>query len=80
MPVVATDSGGLAHLVRPEGGRRVPPGDPDALAAALTELVSSPSLRREMGAFNRKLVTQRYSWDAVVDRLEQIYDEVAGRR
>jgi L-malate glycosyltransferase len=80
MPVVATDSGGLAHLVRPEGGRRVPPGDPDALAAALTELVSSPSLRREMGAFNRKLVTQRYSWDAVVDRLEQIYDEVAEPR
>ena len=32
-PVVATDAGGPAHLVTDGGGRRVPPGDPAALAA-----------------------------------------------
>jgi glycosyltransferase involved in cell wall biosynthesis len=30
-----------------------------------------------MGSFNRELVERRYSWDAVIDELESIYDEVA---
>jgi L-malate glycosyltransferase len=76
-PVVATNVGGLAHLVRPQGGRTVPPGDAHALATALTELLASDGLRREMGLFNRALVEQRYSWDAVVDELEAVYREVS---
>jgi L-malate glycosyltransferase len=76
-PVVATDVGGLAYLVRSEGGRTVPPGDAAALAAALVELLSSEDLRREMGSFNRALVESTYSWDAVMDQLEAVYDEVA---
>jgi glycosyltransferase involved in cell wall biosynthesis len=76
-PVVATNVGGLGHLIRPDGGRAVPAGDPAALAAALTELLRDHDLRRRMGAFNRSLVEQRYSWDAVVDELESVYDELA---
>jgi glycosyltransferase involved in cell wall biosynthesis len=76
-PVVATDVGGLGCLVRPEGGRTVPPGDAGALAAALVELLASEELRREMGRFNRELVESTYSWEAVIDQLEAVYDEVA---
>ena len=64
------------HLIPPEGGRAVPPGDPEALAAALTELLTDAELRERMGSFNRELVERRYSWDAVVDELESIYDEL----
>ena len=29
-----------------------------------------------MGSFNRELIERRYSWDAVIDELESVYDEV----
>jgi glycosyltransferase involved in cell wall biosynthesis len=79
-PVVGTNVGGLGHLIRPEGGRAVPAGDPDALASALIELLADPELRTRMGSFNRQLVGRRYSWDAVVDELEAIYDDVSAAR
>jgi glycosyltransferase involved in cell wall biosynthesis len=74
-PVVTTDAGGLRHLIDDEGGRRVPPGDVTALAAALRELLGDPALRRAMGAHNARLVRERYSWARVVTRLEAAYRE-----
>jgi len=75
-PVVGTNVGGLAHLIQPAGGRTVPAGDAGALATALAELLLDPAKRSEMGNFNRQLVERRYSWDAVIDELEAVYDEV----
>ena len=72
-PVVATDAGGLKHLVSDAGGRLVPPRDAASLAAALRELSASPELRRAMGAHNQRLVRERYSWERVVARLEAAY-------
>ncbi len=74
-PVVATAAGGLAHLVPDEGGRKVPPGDPAALAEALCEVLANAELRRAMGRHNRQVVERRYAWARVVDRLEQAYEE-----
>lgn len=75
LPVVATDAGGIRHLVPDRGGRKVPPGDVAALAAALGEVLSDPGLRRVMGDHNRRVVEERYAWSRVVDRLEEIYAE-----
>jgi|SRR5215207_2242405 len=74
-PVVATDAGGPRYLVSQGGGRKVPPGDPRALAAALRELLLDAQLRRSMGEHNRRLVEERYAWRPVVDRLEHLYRE-----
>jgi glycosyltransferase involved in cell wall biosynthesis len=74
-PVVATAAGGLGHVVSDSGGRKVPVGDADALAAALRELLTDPELRRAMGAHNRRLVDRQYAWPRVIDRLEELYDE-----
>jgi L-malate glycosyltransferase len=79
-PVVATDAGGLAHLVPPEGGRLVAPGDAEGLAAALRELLADPELRRSMGEHNRTVIEQRFAWPRVVDRLEAIYADVLSAR
>jgi glycosyltransferase involved in cell wall biosynthesis len=50
LPVVASDVVGLPEHVRPEFGRLVPPGDADALAGALEQLLALPLERRvEMG-------------------------------
>ena len=72
-PVVATDAGGPAHLVTDGGGRRVPPGDPAALAGALEEVLGDPGRQAAMGAHNRRLVEERHAWPRVVDRLEAAY-------
>jgi glycosyltransferase involved in cell wall biosynthesis len=80
-PVVATDAGGLRHLVPDGGGRKVAPGDAAALAGALAEVLPSPELRREMGAVNRAAVERRYAWSAVINRLEDAYREaIVARR
>ncbi len=72
-PVVATDAGGLGHLVPEEGGARVPPGDAGALAEALGRILADPERARSMGEHNRRLVEERYAWPRVVARLEDLY-------
>lgn len=54
-PVVATRVGGLPEVV--EDGRTgllVPPGDPAALAAALTRLLADPELARRLGEAGKR--------------------------
>jgi glycosyltransferase involved in cell wall biosynthesis len=76
LPVVATATGGLAELVPDGSGRKVPPGDAAALARALDDLLAAgPDELAAMGARNRALA-EKYTWDAAVDRLEQVYAEV----
>jgi glycosyltransferase involved in cell wall biosynthesis len=68
LPVVATDVGGLAELVVDgETGSLVPPGDAEALAAALGRLIGDRDLRRTLGAAGRA-------------RAEELFDLAAFRR
>jgi glycosyltransferase involved in cell wall biosynthesis len=80
-PVVVTEAGGLQYLVDDHGGRRVPVNEPAALAGALQEILTSPELQRQMGAHNRAVIEQRYTWTRVLGRLEAVYrDAVASAR
>lgn len=79
-PLVVTDAGGLRYLVDDRGGRRVPPSDPGALAAALREVLTAPDLQRRMGCYNRQLIEQRYTWERVAERLEDAYREAIAAR
>jgi glycosyltransferase involved in cell wall biosynthesis len=72
-PIVATDAGGIPHLVPSAGGLLVPPQDASALAAALLRVSSDESLRRSMGAANRKHIEEHLSWPSVIDQLESGY-------
>lgn len=76
-PVVTTNVGGPRHLVPEQGGRHVRAGDAAALAAALSEVLDSPSLREEMGRYNRAYVERECSWSRVIERLESVYASVA---
>jgi len=78
LPVVVTETGGLAELVPDGSGRKVPPGDSAALARALDELLGAgPEELAALGAHNRA-VAERYTWEAAVDRMEEVYAEVTG--
>ncbi len=75
--VLGTRAGGLAHLIDERGGRLVPPGDPEALAAAMAEMLARPDTLVEMGRFNRELARTRYAWPQIVERIEEVYRKAA---
>jgi colanic acid/amylovoran biosynthesis glycosyltransferase len=69
-PVVASDEVGLPELVSEEWGRLVPPGDPEALASAIDELLSLPAEERiRMGRAGREWVLSACSLDRETARL-----------
>jgi colanic acid/amylovoran biosynthesis glycosyltransferase len=79
LPVVATHHSGIPEAVE-EGrtGFLVPEGDAEALGARIGALLDSADLRREMGFAARALATERFDRVRLTERLEAIYDEVAG--
>ena len=75
-PVVASDEVGLPELVRPEWGALVPPADPDALAAAITELLSvAPERRAQMGQAGREFVSGHCSIEGETARLVKLISD-----
>ncbi len=70
-PVVATRTSSLPEVVRDgETGLLVPPGDPDALAAAILRLLNDPGLRRRLGAAAAGHIRTRFDRAAMLTRLE----------
>lgn len=75
LPVVSTDVGSIAELVRDNiDGLIVRPGDVTALAAAMIKLADSSRMRKSMGASGKSRVASSYSEDTVMPKLEAIYD------
>ena len=77
VPVVASDIPGYRAVMTDDTGVLVPAGDSPALADALVELLGDEPRRARIGASGRRLAIERYSWDTIAARLEQIYEEVA---
>lgn len=78
--VVATSVGGMPEVVK-EGktGLLCPPGDPESLAAALTELIEDDAARSRMGTAARRLWEEEFTEEAMVTRMEAVYSEVCSR-
>ena len=83
--VVASNVGGLPDTVRHgETGLLVPPGDPAALAAAVTELLADPGRRHALGRRGRDHCLRQFDIKATVANLEAVYrqslDQLPGTR
>lgn len=75
VPCVATDVGDSAYLVG-DAGHCVSPRNPEALAGALSCLISAgPERRQQLGASARCRVENSFSLPAIVGRYEDIYRE-----
>jgi glycosyltransferase involved in cell wall biosynthesis len=73
LPVVATSVGGVGEVVvARETGFLVPPRNPQALAAALKQLLGDPDLRHRMGHAGRARVETHFSEaDMVASTIDQ---------
>jgi glycosyltransferase involved in cell wall biosynthesis len=79
-PIVAAIAGGLPDKVRPgANGWLVEPGDPDGLAAALEDAVSSPGRLLAFGAESRGIVEREFAWSVLVDRQIDLYRDLLAR-
>jgi glycogen(starch) synthase len=79
--VVATTAGGLPDKVRPGlNGWLVPPGDPSALAAALSGALSDPHRLQAMGHEGRAIVEREFSWETVGAATVRLYEDLVYNR
>lgn len=75
-PVIASEVGGLAFLVRDnETGFHVPVREPVSLAERIATLLTDPSAYTRMGQSASQLA-QQYAWSHIANRLIQEFDEV----
>jgi len=70
LPVVSTPTGAIADLVTSTAGILVPPGDPQALAAALGRVMDDAALRARLAAGAREVRARLPTWDATIDKME----------
>jgi len=79
-PVVASDVGGLAYLVKHgKTGFTVPAGDPNALAEYLTNLVQDKELQFKLGQQAAEYA-KKYAWEKIVQRLDTVYEALLDSR
>jgi D-inositol-3-phosphate glycosyltransferase len=77
-PVVASQVGGLAYLVKDgETGFTVPVDDPQALAERLALLINDQSLRERLGR-QAAQAAREYAWENIADRIIHVYQDLLG--
>jgi glycosyltransferase involved in cell wall biosynthesis len=80
LPVVATNVGGNAEAVTDGvSGFIVPSEDPVALAAAIARLLSDPSKAQEMGAAGKRLASEKFTTDAMMQQITFAYASLLAR-
>jgi glycosyltransferase involved in cell wall biosynthesis len=79
VPVVASNIEGLREVVD-DGvtGRLVAPADPDALAAAVLEIIADPSRRDEMGRRGQLRARSHFDASRFADAYDRCFREAAG--
>jgi glycosyltransferase involved in cell wall biosynthesis len=76
-PVVLAIDGVIRELVEGAGaGLAVPPGDPEALAAAIRTLAADPERGRAMGRRGRQLIEERFSRSILAAKLANLLEEM----
>ncbi len=78
-PVICLNRGGPALQVTPECGIEVEPGTVEEtverLAEAMLRLATDPALCQRMGKSARQRVAEHFSWEALAQQMNQIYEQ-----
>ena len=77
VPVIGSRIGGIVDIVVDgESGLLVPPGDANALAAALRRVLTDTAVARRLGQAGQDRVRKDFTWDTITARWEAIYRAV----
>ncbi len=79
VPVVISNRVNLWPDVEAAGAGLIVDSNSEHTARALLTLLEDPALGRQMGECGRRLVAQRYSWEAVGDQMVELYQEIVRR-
>lgn len=79
-PLLLSAVGGFPEVAETGAARLVPPGDVEALASALTELVGDDASRAELAAAASRAAAGPFSWDAAACRTLDLYRELIEAR
>ena len=78
IPVIVSDVGGLSEVVKQNvTGFLVKPGDPEALAVAITRFHNLPS--RDHLKQGIRAIRKKFTWESVVKSTEKLYAEISER-
>ena len=76
-PVITTEIVGVSSdLKKQNAGLIIPPRDPESLAEAITKILGSEDIQREMGENGRRLVKAKYTWQTIAEMTEKVYNEL----
>jgi glycosyltransferase involved in cell wall biosynthesis len=76
VPVVASNVGGLPEIIRHGENGLLVENTPQAIAAAVRQLLDNPALARRLGDAARRTVMERFTVDHMVRRTMEVYREV----
>ena len=76
LPIVGTTGGAIPQTVPSSAGRLVPPGNVDALAKALREVMESEAARRALAAGARAAAAALPSWAQCGEKFARVLDEL----
>jgi glycosyltransferase involved in cell wall biosynthesis len=79
-PLLLSDVGGFPEIAATGAARTVPAGDPDALRAALGELLHDPVTLAGMARRAREAAAGPYSWEAVAAAHVGLYERLLAHR
>lgn len=78
VPVIASQVGGLAYLVKDgKTGYHVPFDAPEVLSEKLGALLKNSDLRKEMGE-QAAVYAKEYAWEKIAAQIIDVYEEVKG--
>ena len=80
VPVIANKVGGNVELLSDGKGILIPPGDAEALGAALQELAADRSMRESLGRVARRFAQENFTIERMRRKHEELYADLLERK
>lgn len=79
LPIVSTSAGAIPETLPDGAGLLVPPGDPDALAAALRRVIQDDALRASLRQGARRARAELPTWDTACEAFAEALGDLSVR-
>ncbi len=79
-PAIAFDLDGSCEVVNKNTGRLIEAQNVEQLVEASSELIENKQLREKLGAQAREAVRQQFAPETMVDKIEEVYNQILNRQ